>query len=415
MANHKHDFLWGASSCAYQTDGADNTQWADWEMKHAEKLARIDHKRFGWVQGHAKFVHEATQPANYVCGDGIRHREFYKEDLKLLKDMGLNAFRFSVEWARIEPSRDHYDENEIAFIKKYIREIKACGLTPIITLWHWTMPTWFTDIGAFEKRANVKYFVHYCRRVLQELDGEVKWILTVNEPMVYAHASYLIGGWPPSKRSIFKLLTVGNNLAIAHRQVYKLAKRIDPKSKVSISHNTSYIHAGDSKLLTMFWVALNRWERDSFFLNRAHKHMDFLGLNWYTSDTYIGTKLRNPNRPVSDLGWDMRPHDIAFSLNYLWRTYHLPILITENGCADAADSRREWWIEETLKALRGSRNNGVELLGYCHWSAFDNFEWDKGFWPRFGLIAVNHRTMQRTPRPSAKFYAKCAKDKHFMQ
>jgi beta-glucosidase len=130
-----------------------------------------------------------------------------------------------------------------------------------------------------------------------------------------------------------------------------------------------------------------------------------LGINWYNYDTFSKGKVKNPCVVVSDLGWDCRPYGIHVILEQLYKKYRLPIMITENGLADAGDSRRKWWIEETLKAIDISQQNGVEMIGYLHWSAFDNFEWDKGFWPRFGLIAIDQKTLKRTIRPSAKWYA----------
>jgi beta-glucosidase len=132
--------------------------------------------------------------------------------------------------------------------------------------------------------------------------------------------------------------------------------------------------------------------------------MDYLGVNWYNADTFFGMDAKNPCKVVNDLGWDMRPAQIEIALSYLSKKYNLPIMITENGCADAGDTRRKWWIDETIKAIKRAQNNGVKMLGYLHWSAFDNFEWDKGFWPRFGLIKVDLSTKERTIRDSAKWY-----------
>lgn len=405
----REKFMWGASIAMYQTDGADNAQWAVWERQNARRLAAADHKRFDWVPGHSMFAKEAASPSNYICGESIKHREHYRKDFKLLKSLGINTFRFSVEWARVEPKPSEFNQDEINFIKEYIKEIKRNGLTPILTLWHWTMPTWFTDLKAFEKQGNIKYFTRYAQYIIRNFKEDVKWILTLNEPMVYSSAGYISGEWPPNQIGIFRAMRVGRNLAIAHNQTYKLAKKLKPGLKISVSHNTAYIHGGDNKLSTLITVAYSRYQRDSFFLNRTYKHMDFLGVNWYTSDTYMGHRLLNPNEYVSDLGWDLRPHDIVYSLNYLWRTYRLPILITENGLADGRDKYRKWWLDETFLALQTAHKLGVRLLGYCHWSAFDNFEWDKGFWPRFGLIKINLSTLERQIRPSAKHYAKLIK------
>jgi beta-glucosidase len=403
------DFLWGAAVAAYQIDGANNTQWAAWERANARHLARQSQKHFGHVPGYEQFAREAADPDNYICGVGIKHRQFYKTDLALLKNLNLNAFRTTIEWARVEPHPGRFDKNEIKFLKKYFAEMRQNGLEPIVSLWHWTMPTWFTNMGGFTKRQNIKYFTRFCQFVLREFKDDIKWILTLNEPMLYVAYSYLVDDWPPAKIAPLTAWRAARNLARAHNQIYKIAKKISPHFQVSIAHNSAYIHDGDQKILSKMWVKLMRYARDGFFLNRVCKKLDFLGLNWYTSDTYFGVKMRNPNNPVSDLGWDMRPSHIQFSLEHLYKRYKLPILITENGCADSADTRRQWWIDETIKSMQCARHNGVKLLGYLHWSAFDNFEWDKGFWPRFGLIAVDRKTLKRTTRQSAKWYGEQVK------
>ncbi|MDR3190724.1 MAG: family 1 glycosylhydrolase [Lactobacillaceae bacterium] len=401
------DFLWGASIATYQTDGADNTQWHAWEVENANQLAANYETAFAPVNpGYQAFLAEAKDQTNYVAGTGIEHRKHYATDFDLLAELNFNAFRFSVEWARIEPVEGQFDQAEIAYLKTYLHSLKAHGIKPVLSLWHWTMPTWFTDKGAFEHKANLKYWDRFVRFVLTELQADVDMILTLNEWNVYTFMSYIAGEWVPNQTNFVKGTWVAQNLVWAHQHAYKIAKEIKPAFQVSVAHNTSSQYAGDTKLNTKFALAWNTFQRDSFFLRQTYKYMDFLGVNWYNTDTFIAGQVQNPNTKINDLGWDMRPGQINLILEQLYAKYHLPILITENGLADADDSDRQWWLEQTFTSLHTAMEHGVEIVGYLHWSAFDNFEWDKGFWPKFGLIAVDRQhDNAREIRPSARWYA----------
>jgi beta-glucosidase len=389
----------------YQTDGCEGTQWAQWEDENAAELARDDERKFGWVPGHDRLAEEAQNPANYVIGAGIEHRKHYAEDFKLLKSLGLNSFRFSVEWGRIEPTPGSYSQDEIDFLKKYVASMKEAGLEPVMSLWHWTMPTWFTDKGGFEKGENVQDFIDFADYVLDEFRDEVTWVIVLNEPMVYTNFGYMTGEWPPCMKSLPTGLKVVANLQKAYRRVYDDAKLINPDFQLSVAQNTATFSYADHLPQTIAALNLDKFLRDYLFLDGVAKKMDFLGVNWYNSDTYANGKVQNPNKKLNDLGWDMRPGDITSALVRLYKKYHLPIMITENGLADADDTNRAWWLDETMKGLARAQKLGVRLIGYLHWSAFDNFEWDKGFWPRFGLIAVTGKGHKRTIRKSALHYA----------
>jgi beta-glucosidase len=152
-----------------------------------------------------------------------------------------------------------------------------------------------------------------------------------------------------------------------------------------------------------------QYQRDDMFLRKVIKQCDFLGVNYYFSERVYGYRVHNPDERLNDLGWDMQPQYLERALERLSEKYKKPIIVTENGLADASDEDRQWWLMQTILAMQRAMRNGVELLGYFHWSLTDNFEWDKGYWPRFGLYAVDYRTMERTPRPSAVWFAKVLK------
>ena len=152
-----------------------------------------------------------------------------------------------------------------------------------------------------------------------------------------------------------------------------------------------------------------QYVQDDYFIKKVVRHCDFLGVNYYFSNRVYGYRVHNPEKNVSDLGWDMAPSDIEHVLVRLHDKYNKPILITENGVADQHDQHRKWWISQTLAGIHRAMREGVSVIGYIHWSLLDNFEWGFGKWPRFGLAAVNYATGERTLRPSAVWFGKIIK------
>ena len=316
----------------------------------------------------------------------------------------MNAFRFCIEWARIEPQEGAWDAAAIAHYRTYLRTLKKMGITPVVTLFHFTLPEWFMAKGGFEKRRNIKYFVYYVEKVLSELGRDIEWIVTINEPTVYAGESYLEGHWPPNKTRKRDLLRVLCNLVAAHKKVYKLT-RARKKWKVSMAHHLIYCYPGDDAILSRASARVANYFLNTWVLCRVRRHSDFLAINYYFARRIYGYRAHDPYLKVSDLGWDMQPDKLQYLLEDVAERYRLPIMITENGLADGADSQRQWWLTETIKAMHEALKRDVKLIGYLHWSLLDNFEWDKGYWPKFGLVAVDRQTMTRTVRPSARWFA----------
>lgn len=402
-------FLWGAATAAHQVEGNTHNQWTVWEFEHTIALAAQAQYHFAELDSWPRIKDQAKDPNNYVSAKGADHYHLYEQDFDLLKKMNMNAYRFSVEWSRIEPKEGAWDAKEIEHYKRYVDELKRRGIEPIVTLFHFTLPVWFTDLGGFEKRRNVKYFTRFAEKIIRELGVNVRYIVTLNEPEVYVAASYLVGQWPPNRSSKWQAWCVGNNLAYAHNQAAKAIHAINRRYKVSIAKNTSYIYAGDDAWLSRVSANILQYLRDDYFLKKVIKQCDWLGVNYYFSDRVYGYRVHNPDKKVSDLGWDMSPENLQFALERLYEKYGLPIIITENGLADSEDAERQWWITQTLLAMHRSMKNGVKIEGYLHWSLLDNFEWDKGFWPRFGLAAVDYKTNRRTLRPSAVWFGKVIK------
>lgn len=402
-------FLWGAATAAHQVEGGTNNQWTVWELENAQTKAAQSEYQYGDLQHWPDIKKDAKSPANYVSAALGNHYDTYERDFDLLESMNMNAYRFSIEWSRIEPEEGAWDAAAIDHYKRYIAELKRRQIEPVMTLFHFTLPTWFAERGGFEKRANVKYFTRFAEKAVTELGRDVRFIITINEPEIYAYESYYLGAWPPARQSKVMWWRVINNLAAAHKQASKAIHTLGRHHRVAIAKNSCYFYAGDDAWLSRASAAVMQYFKDDYVLKKFVRSSDFIGVNYYQSSRVYGYRVHNPDVELNDLGWDMQPADIEFVLERLHAKYHLPMMITENGLADATDEKRQWWISQTLLALRRAMDRGVQLEGYLHWSLLDNFEWDKGRWPRFGLAAVDYTTGERTLRPSAVWFGRVIK------
>jgi beta-glucosidase len=404
-------FLWGASTSAHQVEGGNHNQWTVWELQSATQLARDSERLLNWrwkVPIWEEIKTQAQDPNNYISGRGIDHYSRYEEDFALIKELHLNSLRFSIEWSRIEPEEGKWNQEAINHYKRYIAELKKRDIEPILNIWHWTMPIWFADKGGFKYRKNLKYFKRFVHLVAKELTGGVRYVITINEPNDYASFSYQLGQWPPQEKNPFSFLKVYWNLMSAHRVAYKILKKANPRLQIGAAQQLANIQAKNphdlldelsTKLMRYFW---NWW-----YLYRIRRYQDFVGLNYYFTDYYSGLfKRNNPEIPVNDLGWYMEPEGLFPLLLRAWAHYKKPIIILENGVADMHDEYRRWWIEESIVAMERAISEGVEIKGYLYWSLLDNFEWAQGWWPKFGLVAVDREhDMKRTIRPSAEWFA----------
>lgn len=405
----KDTFFWGASTASHQVEGGTANQWSVWELSVAAKQAKTAKKRLDWLPSWDRIAHKATKPENYVSGRGVDHYNRYEEDFDIAQKMGLNAFRFSIEWSRLEPEEGKWNAAEFQHYKDYIAELKKRGIEPFLNIWHWTIPIWFAEKGGFAKQSNLKYFDALVKKVSHELLHDVRYVITLNEPNVYMGMSYSDGGWPPQEHNKLKAIWVYYNLSRAHKRAWRILKAKKPSLRIGVAQQLANIQAlrpghwldeSVVKVMRYFW---NWW-----WLNRIRRYQDFVGFNYYFTDYYKGFERHNPSEPVSDLGWYMNPQGILQLMQRI--AYHYPgkpIIITENGLADARDEHRQWWLAETMKALDTAKSQDIPVIGYLHWSLLDNFEWAFGWWPEFGLIHVDREhDMKRTIRPSAIWWAR---------
>ncbi len=420
-------FLWGASTSSHQVEGDNHNQWSVWELENALRLAKNSEKNRNPASiDKSKLDHwdelkkVATNPENYISGSGVEHYKRYKEDIKIAKSINLNSLRFGVEWSRLEPVEGQWNDEQWQHYRDYIDEVMKQGLEPILNIWHWTLPIWFDEIGGFEKASNVKYFTRFVEKICQELPLEkLKYMITLNEPNVYTTFSYIIGDWPPNKKNQITGARVYINLIKAHKKSYKIIKKHHDHLQIGVAAQLANIQSKrPQNFVDISATHLMRYIWNWWFLNRIKNYQDFVGFNYYFTDYYEWLSIdlikqkkflperKNPTFPISDIGWYMEPEGLYPLLVRVWAHYKKPIVITENGLADMYDAHRKWWIEETIIALERAMSEGIEVVGYMHWSLLDNFEWAEGWWPKFGLVEVDRQNhMKRTIRPSAKYFA----------
>lgn len=403
-------FFWGAATSSHQVEGNTHNNWTVWELENAKSLAKQAEYRISDLPIWPEIKDQATTPENYVSNQAVDHYNRYELDFDIVQKLNLNAFRFSIEWSRIEPQEGVWDVREIQHYREYIAALKKRGLEPMVTLYHWTVPTWFSDKGGFEHARNVKYFVRFAEKVLQEYGKDLTYITTINEPDTVSIHGYITLEHPPQKRSFLKAYVVYRNLLSAHKQVYKMGKRMSRRYKIGFTKSYAWLRLGDERWLTKLAMQIDFWMRDDLILHYVGKKNDFIGANFYFSDLHVGVKVVHDGGPHNDLGWEMRPDDLENVLLRLGKRHRVPIMLTESGVADMHDEYRQWWIAHSLRAMHNAMQQGVDIIGYLHWSLLDNFEWAYGRWPRFGLVEIDYKNnFKRTVRQSGIWYGQVVK------
>lgn len=385
-------FLWGTAVSGHQVDGNNvHSDWWSWEKQPG---------------------HIADGTTSGIAVD-FWHR--WNEDLDQAVAMGTNAFRFSLEWARIVPRPGVVDAAVLEHYRTLIRGCRDRGLEPVVTLWHFSLPSWFADRGGWQSSACLQEWSSYLDAVMPLLRQEhVRFVCPLNEPEIYVHQSYRQGTWPPGRRSWKQAWRVYKTLATAQRMAYARLHADDswrPIVVLVVNHAWLETTHADGFPAWMERLARSviRWFTAERFLRWVQGDYDCLGLNYYFRNRIVwrgfrrGWGIQNPNTWTSDLGWDIDPDGLRHLLIDLKRLSR-PILVTENGLADAKDATRIRFLKEHLSALHAALDAGTPVVGYLHWSLLDNVEWSHGKTPRFGLIAVDHRTQRRQLRPSSHAY-----------
>lgn len=392
MAGEKRfqkDFFWGASTSAHQVEGGNTNDWSVWEKKNAERLSHESGEKYS--------------PENYISGKACDHYNRYEEDFDIARKLDHNAHRFSIEWSRVEPEEGKFDEKEIEHYRNVIRALRERGMEPFVTLWHWTLPLWVREKGGILAADFSNHFGTYALQMAQAL-SDVRFWITVNEPEIYSFNSYYRGIWPPQKKGMVSFLRTMYALNVAHQWAYRILKNILTNASVGVVINQSYFESAGGLINDILtWGAERMWNRR--FIRHVSNELDFIGLNYYFHNRIDYGFNKNKNEGISDMGRELYPEGLYHLLLNL-KQFQKPVYITENGLADVRDEHRAWFIAEHIRLMKRAMEEGADVRGYLYWSLLDNFEWDKGFWPRFGLVEIDYKTLERKIRPSAWEYKK---------
>lgn len=395
-------FYWGAATASYQVEGGiENNDWAE-----AAREGRVP-----------------------PCGIACDHYNRFEEDFDIAKELGHTAHRFSIEWARIEPEEGKFDENGIEHYKKVLKALKDRNIKPYVTLWHFTLPLWFSEAGGFEREDSSEIFARYASFVTKELGEYLEGVTTMNEPIVFAGLGWLKGNWPPFKQ--FTLVSLGEttnsgdrklsrpnvswnafftyrkvvkNLSFAHNKAHDAIKEIYPDMEVSIVKHV-VAHEADGNPFNKIKAHISNHFQTYSFMSKVIDKCDTVGLNFYHYKKYGDNTVYKK----TDMGWENIPGGILSALRMLGR-YKKPIFISEAGLADADDSDRAVYIEKQVAAVWQAIQEGIDVRGHMYWSFLDNYEWALGFEKKFGLIEINGETQERKIRPSAYVYKKICED-----
>ncbi len=397
--------LIGTATAALQIEGGDrNNNWYDWAQ----------------VPGN---VADGSSPVR-----ATDHWRRWREDTELMAQLGLQTYRMSVEWSRIEPRPGEFEPAALDRYRQEIAAVVGAGLVPLVTLHHFSHPSWFEAEGAFTRPGSVDRFLTFTQRVVEALGDLVTDWVTINEPNVHAVQSYLFGEGPPGRKDWSGLRATLRHMAIAHCRAYDLIHRLQPEANVGFAHHARVfapLHAknpvhravaaldralfqdllADAMLGGRFPRLLGRQPEE--VVRGGHYH-DYLGINYYSRSAVRGLADGTfPGVPVNDLGWEIQPAGLVTVAEDLYARFPAPIWVTENGIADAADAHRARFVHEHLAAIAGS---DLPFERYYHWCFVDNWEWSQGEGPRFGLVALDYETQARTPRDSAHFLAAVIRD-----
>ena len=429
------DFLWGAATAAYQIEGsplADGAGPSIWQ----------------------RFSHDPRlMAAKGATGDvACDHYNRMESDVALMKELGLQAYRFSVNWGRVLPEgTGQVNAKGLSFYDRLVDELLANGITPLLTLHHWDLPAALDDKGGWLNRDSADWFTEYASVMYKALDDRVKKWVTLNEPWVITDGGYLHGALAPGHRNMFETPIASHNLMRAHGravQAYRaegkneigLVVNIEPKYAASNSPedqaataradaymNRQYLDAAlkgayPEEMTEIFGEAWPQWPQSD--MDDICQPVDFIGINYYTRNVVRADENQWPLRasPVpqnathTTTHWEVHPPALTDMLLWFRDRYgDIPLYITENGAAfydppqagpdGIDDPLRCDYLRTHISAIGDAIRQGVDVRGYMAWSLLDNLEWSLGFSKRFGIIHVDYETQQRTPKRSAKFYS----------
>ena len=429
------DFLWGAATSAYQIEGAPLADGAGPSIWH-------------------EFAHTPGRTRNGDTGDiACDHYHRCREDVALMAELGLNAYRFSISWSRVLPEgRGRVNPPGLGFYERLVDALLEQGIQPMLTLYHWDLLAALDRLGGWLNPDSADWFADYVQILFRALDDRVQLWVTLNEPWVVVDGGYLHGVLAPGQRNLFAAPHASHHLLRAHAaavQAYRaigrhqigLVVNLEPKYPATASAedfaatlradaywNRQYLDpvflgAYPPELAEIFGAAWPTFPAAD--LDFIRQPLDFLGVNYYSRQVVRhdpqdwplqAARIRQPRHTYTSLDWEVYPQGLTDILEWVAQRYGpLPLYITENGAAfydppqadDLADDPlRQRYLRDHLQAALAARQKGVNLRGYFAWSLLDNFEWAHGYAPRFGLTHVDYATQRRTIKASGRFYAK---------
>lgn len=400
-------FLWGAATAAHQVEG-NNVNSDNWLVEH-----------------------QPNSMYKEPSGDACDQYHLYEQDINMVADLGFNAYRFSIEWARIEPEKGFFSRAEL---EHYRRMLEAChrrGLTPLVTYSHFTLPRWFAFQGAWENADCPDLFARYCEKATAHLGDLISYAATFNEPdLPYLFRWITPPGMPPDsnlaenmasqkptlrqqlKAPMFSGFLIGDaqkthdNIMTAHTKAKSAIKTVKPRLPVgfTLAMEDDQPVGPNSRATEKQAEVYGPWLK-------LAKQDDFLGVQTYTRQRIGAQKVPPPeNAELTQVGNEFYPEALEHTVRYASQQAGVPVIVTENGVATENDSRRVEYIQRALAGLKRCLDDGVDVRGYIHWSLLDNFEWTSGYRPKFGLVSVDHETQKRTIKPSATMLGRIAKN-----
>jgi beta-glucosidase len=377
-------FRWGVATAAHQVEGGNvNNDWWAWEHDPGSGT---------------------VEPSGDCCDS--YHR--YADDHAIVADLGLDDYRFSVEWSRIEPAPGEFSVAALDHYARVCDDLSARGVRPVVTFHHFTTPRWLAAEGGWESAATADRFARYCERVARHLGARIGMACTINEPNMVASGGYLAGAFPPGRRDSAARRAVNDVMVTAHRQAVDAIKGVLPAVDVGLTLAMQAPHTVDGGEERARRVLRNL---EDVYLD-AVAGDDFLGVQAYTRWVIgpDGVRSVDPGARTTLMGWEFYPEAVEETVRRAWAaTDGTPIVVTENGIATDRDDERVEYVERALAGVLRALADGIDVRGYTYWSLLDNFEWAEGYRPTFGLVAVDRVTFARTPRPSARWFAAVAR------
>jgi beta-glucosidase len=382
-------FRWGTATAAHQVEGNNtNNDWWDFE-------------------------HKPGTPCREPSGDCVDQYHRYREDIELVARLGLDSYRFSLEWSRIEPSPGEFSRAELDHYRRVCATCLEFGVEPVVTFHHFTSPRWLAADDGWVNPAVVDRFLRFCEVSSRHLHDVIGRACTINEPNVVALMGYRFGLFPPGEDDEPRFHKVQENLRTAHIRSTEVLKGQlgDTPIGLTLSQNDWQPVPADDDAAVAKMREL-RAEHEDFYLE-ACRGDDFFGVQTYSRMRVNHRGVLGPEEGVEVLpmGYDYYPESLAGTIRHAWEvTGGTPILVTENGIGTDHDEQRIRYFHTALSGVLDCIDEGIDVLGYTVWSLLDNFEWAFGYDMRFGIVDVDRETQLRTPKPSAWWLAKIVKD-----